>query len=653
MCGIAGKLIFDRQAEVKQVDIDSMLNTIEHRGPDGRGIYLDHNVGLGHCRLSIIDVQGGSQPMANEDQTIWIVFNGEIYNFQELRNDLLSRGHVFRSKTDTEVIIHLYEEHGAECLKYLRGMFAFAIWDSVRRSLFVVRDRVGIKPLYYAYSANALYFASELKAIIADPSIPRDIDLDALRQSFSFYYTPGEGTLFKAIRKLLPGHYFIADRSGFYIAQYWDLQFTQIRSDRSFEDCTEELRELLRARVHDHMIADVPVGLLLSGGLDSSAMLSLAASTTRKPINTFTIGFDDEAVVDERPFARLAASRFGSEHHEISIGARDFWSYLPDYIWHMEEPVCEPPAVALHYVSQLARRKVKVLLSGEGGDEAFAGYPNYPNMLRLNSISKLFGPFSKTFGACAAQIGKSAHIDALHRYGSALGSSISDCYFSRSSDPTRLFNRLDSPIFTPAFLAATQLNASHTMHRLLTRMKARPILDQLLYADTKLWLPDDLLVKADKITMGNSLELRVPLLDHTILEFAASLPAAFKVRGRETKRILKAVFLKELPSEIIFRKKAGFPVPYNTWLRKELMPELTNILVSGETVRRGYLVSSEISRLLNSFHTSGRFAKEIFSLLVTELWFQRFASNSGAPAPLALVSTEQSSVIIQKGAVNH
>lgn len=628
MCGIVGKLNFDPEDRIEQAWIEAMLAPIAHRGPDGRGVYLDRNVGLGHCRLSIIDVAGGGQPMANEDETVWIVFNGEIYNFQSLRRDLLVRGHLFRSRTDTEVILHLYEEYGVECVKHLRGMFAFAIWDAKRRRLFVARDRVGIKPLYYCRTKDALYFASELKAIIADPAVSREVCAPAIRQFLSFFYVPGENTLFQSVKKLLPGHYLVAEDGKVSISRYWDLQFTRERWVESFDEAAEELRELLGTTVRDHMIADVPVGVLLSGGVDSSAVLSFAVQSTDKKVKTFTVGFDGGNVVDERPYARLTAEQFGAEHHEISITPEDFWNFLPAYVWHMEEPVCEPPAVALYYVSKLAREHVKVLLSGEGGDEAFAGYPNYANMLRLQQLSSILGPFSKPAGAAACILGALFGESRFQRYGQALGHALPTHYFSRTAGPRSFFNRQAPAFFTCEFSERTSAVSPAEFIAQLTRpVKDESLLHQMLYVDSKTWLPDDLLVKADKITMANSLELRVPLLDHEVLEFAASLPCNFKVRGRENKRVLKAAFAGVLPAEVLHRRKAGFPVPYESWLRHEFKNEIEEILLSDRARSRGYFEKDEVGRLLQVNRRESGYSKEVFSLLVLELWHRQFVDR--------------------------
>jgi asparagine synthase (glutamine-hydrolysing) len=629
MCGIVGKLNFESEKTVSRDEIGAMLGPILHRGPDGQGIHLDGPAGLGHCRLSIIDLSTGDQPMTNEDKTIWVVFNGEIYNFETLRDQLVARGHVFHSRSDTEVIVHAYEEFGPECVNKFKGMFAFALWDASRRRLLVARDRVGIKPLYYAHLRDTLLFASEFKAIMTDSSAPRDIDHGAIRQFTSFNYIPGEKTLFRHVRKLLPGHYLVAENGKVTIRRYWDLEFTDARAAISLEEATEELRALLADTVRSHMIADVPVGVLLSGGVDSSAVLSFAVEGTRKKVSTFTVGFDGGQVVDERPYARLTARRFGTEHHDISITPRDFWDFLPTYVRHMEEPVCEPPAVALYYVSRLARDHVKVLLSGEGGDEAFAGYPNYPGMLRLERWRSRLGVLARPVGEAAALAGRLIGDGRVEKYGAALGRPLSSQYFSRTSGPASFFNRNAARFCSPDFLARTAADAPEDFVRpLFAKVSDQSLLNQMLFLDTMTWLPDDLLVKADKITMANSLELRVPLLDHTVLEFAASLPDEVKVKGRETKRVLKSAFAKVLPEEILRRRKAGFPVPYEQWLCRDFKAQLAEIMLSPGALSRGYFRRQEMENLLRVNARSGRYAKEVFSLLVLELWHRQFLDSA-------------------------
>ena len=627
MCGIAGKVWLKSDRPASQDHMQAMLSVMRHRGPDGQGIFANGPACLGHLRLSIIDLATGGQPLHNEDGNITVVFNGEIYNYRDLREGLLKQGHQFRTQSDTEVIVHLYEQYGDDCVDHLQGMFAFAIWDAPKRRLFVARDRVGIKPLYYALTGDALYISSEMKGILVDKSVPKEVDTEAVRRFLAFLYLPGDSTLIRTIRKLLPGHSMVLEQGQLKIRRYWDLRYTKERWNHSFEDATIELQALLTKTVQDHMISDVPVGVLLSGGVDSSAILSHAARSTDKRVRTFTVGFEGEGVVDERPYARMSAKMFDTDHHETTIRPDDFWGFLPDYVWHMEEPVCEPPALALHAVSQLARQHVKVLLSGEGGDEAFGGYPNYPNMLRLRALENRVGPLAGVMGSVMQFVGKIVGDGRLERYGSAMGQPLSAHYFSRASCPTAAFISKAQQLFTPAFIeGSSRFTPQSDMEALLSQGNPSNMLDQMLYCDSKTWLPDDLLVKADKITMASSLELRVPLLDHKVLEFAASLPPAFKVQGMETKRILKAAFRRILPAEVLDRKKAGFPVPYGSWLRCGLKDRVRETLLSTTCQSRGYFKANKVAELLDQNEERGSYPKEVFSLLILELWHQRFLS---------------------------
>ena len=562
MCGICGKLNFDRQEPVDPGLLERMMDLIRHRGPDGDGVYRSGPAGLGHRRLSIIDLSTGDQPMSNEDGTVWVVYNDEIYNFPELRTELQARGHKFKSTTDTEVIVHLYEELGAECVARFRGMFAFALWDERRQLLLLARDRVGIKPLYYVNTGRSLLFASEIKSILADPSVERRINLAAIDRFLTYYYLPGNETLLEGVYKLDPGHYLVAGNGKIEVRQYWDLKFPDSPRQISFGDAVDELRVLLRRTVKDHMISDVPVGVLLSGGVDSTGVLRYAVEQTDKPIHTFTIGFDGQQFADERPYARLAAQKYGTRHQEITMTAGDFRDFLPKYVWHMEEPVCEPPAVALYFVSRLARESsVKVLLSGEGGDEAFGGYQNYRNLLFLEKLKSALGP-AKGFLRCGFQTLGQIGLRRFEKYAGLVDLPLPSYYMSRTAMPGTGFNQMKETLYKKEFAEALGEQKSDTpTKRLFERLEGISPLNQMLYVDTKSWLPDDLLVKADKITMATSVELRVPLLDFQVLEFAAALPQDYKVSGWRLKRILKAALEESVPQEILNRKKTGFPVP--------------------------------------------------------------------------------------------
>jgi asparagine synthase (glutamine-hydrolysing) len=639
VCGICGKLNFDAGATVSPGLLKAMADTIRHRGPDDEGYYVSGPVGFGFRRLSIIDLKTGHQPICNEDGTVWIVFNGEIYNYQELRENLLSKGHVFKSQTDTEVIVHLYEEFGESCLDKLRGMFAFAIWDGRNQTLLLARDRVGIKPLYYRLTDSSIIFGSEIKAILADPEVEPEVQPEMIDRFLTFYYLPGEETLFQHIRKLAPGTCMVIKHGKAQVKQYWDLQFSPVPQD--IGSAQDQLLALLEESVRLHMISDVPVGFLLSGGVDSTAMLGFAVGKTDHKLSSYTIGFSDASVTDERPYARLAASRYGSEHHEMTIGAKEFADFLPQYIRHMEEPVCEPPAVALYYVSRLAKEFVKVLISGEGGDEAFAGYPNYRSMMWLERIKGLYKPMNGALSAVAGLFSALPNAHRFTKYAPLLNTPFDYYYYSRTSTPFSFFNTHVKELYTDDLVHLSDKNRStHSVMRHLRNTAASDTLNRMLYVDTKTWLPDDLLIKADKITMANSVELRVPLLDHKVLEFAASLPISYKVHRFTTKYIAKRALNKRVPREILDRRKTGFPVPYNSWLRGQLKGWLREILLDRQTLARGYFRKNAIETLLSENGRSGCYSKELFSLAVLELWHREFlgrdkVSNSSASMGLA------------------
>lgn len=631
MCGICGKLNFDRQTPVDPRLLHQMMDSIQHRGPDGSGEYLSGSVGLGHRRLSIIDVDTGGQPMSNEDGTVWVVYNGEIYNFQELRAELKGRGHQFKSATDTEVIVHLYEELGDQCVNRLRGMFAFALWDERQQHLLLARDRVGVKPLYYTNTGKSLIFASEIKSILADPDVGRRVNPRAIDRFITYNYLPGNETPFEGIFKLDPGHYLTLQDGQVSVLQYWDLRFEVPSRPQGFDDAVESLKSLLNRTVKDHMISDVPVGVLLSGGVDSTGILSYAVEHTDKPIHTFTMGFSGTNFEDERPYAKLASQKFGTVHHEISMAANDFQEFLPKYVWHMEELVCEPPAIALYFVSRLARQSsVKVLLSGEGGDEAFGGYQTYRNLLMFERLKSAFGP-AKGLLRLGFQALGNVGWKQFEQYANLINQPLSNYYLSRTASPYTPFNRFKTSLYNKDFAANIDVKASDIpTRRLFELMNAQPQLSRMLYVDTKTWLPDDLLVKADKMTMATSVELRVPLLDFQVLEFAASLPQNYKVSGWKLKRILKAALSETVPQEILNRKKTGFPVPYDSWMRNEMKEFVSDTILAKDAALDSYFCRKTIANLLQSNQQGKGYSKEIFSLLVFELWHKQFIYSPSA-----------------------
>ena len=625
MCGICGKVNLGRTRKIDEREIRSMMEAMDHRGPDQEGLFIDEFAGVGHRRLSIIDLSSGQQPISNEDGSIWIVFNGEIYNFQQLRADLESKGHLFNTKTDTEVIIHCYEEYGYDFLEKLRGMFAFALWDMPKQRLLVARDRVGIKPLYYVMGTGVFAFASEIKALLTDKNIKRELNPTALYRFLSFYYTPGDQTLFDRIRKLPPGHFLVAENGRYEVRRYWDILSAYTR-EKATGDLEGELDRLLDETVRLHMISDVPVGFLLSGGVDSTGLLSYAVAGSEWKIKTFTIGFEGERFADERSYAELAARQYGLEHYTMTISASQFMDFLPKFVWYMEEPVCEPPAIALYFISKLAKEQVTVLISGEGGDEAFAGYPNYRNLGLLEKFKKVLGKPHNWRTSLAKLALSHTPLSRVSKYANLLDLPLESYYYSRTSSPYNFFNRNSRSLFSESYGRELSPNCTESIiEELMSKCNGLGALEKMLYIDLNTWLPDDLLIKADKITMANSLELRVPLLDHKVLEFAASLPANTKLNGLTTKHILKKVLAPRVPKEIINRKKTGFPVPYDRWLKNEFRKEALDILLDRRTLDRGYFDKKFMRNFVEKEYSSNQSnPKEIFSLICLEMWHRIF-----------------------------
>jgi len=632
MCGICGKLNFNREEFVDRQLLGLMTSMLYHRGPDGAGVYSSQCIGLGHRRLSIIDLKAGAQPMCNEDANIWLVYNGEIYNFRELRSELELCGHKFKSATDTEVIIHLYEELGERSVDRLRGMFSYALWDERKKLLLLARDRIGIKPLYYTNTGKSLLFGSEIKSLIADPSVERRVNLRSIDRFLTYHYLPGNETFIEGILKLDPGCYLTCHDGKLSIRRYWDLHFDSSVGPQGFPEATEMLGDLLSRTVKDHMISDVPVGVLLSGGVDSTGILRYAVENANKKLHTFTIGFSGAEFADERPYARLAAQRFGTEHQDITMTAQDFRDFLPKYVLHMEEPICEPPAVALYYVANLAQKSsVKVLLSGEGGDEAFGGYQNYRNLLLLEHLKSFLGPAKRLLAFGLNMLDRSG-FRRIGRYAELVDLPQCEYYLSRTTTPNSGLNELKTKIYSDDFRAMLgELDSTDPTTSLFRRLDGMHLLNRMLYVDTRSWLPDDLLVKADKMTMATSVELRVPLLDFRVLEFAASLPPSFKVRGWQTKRILKSLLAESVPHEILERKKTGLPVPYSQWLRTDLKKFTFDIIGSPNSSLKPYFSNDPLRELLNENKGSSSWPQKVFALLVLELLLSTFLHSGIVP----------------------
>jgi asparagine synthase (glutamine-hydrolysing) len=627
MCGIGGKLYFDPERSVEHEVLERMNAALAHRGPDDAGIYCDGPVGLAHRRLSIIDLSpAGHQPMANEDGTIWIVFNGEIYNFQELRPDLLQRGHRFRSQTDTEVLLHLYEECGVECLHRLRGMFAFAIWDGLRRRLFLARDRLGKKPLCYQQDGEAFRFASEVKAILQDPAVEPRPDPVGIGQYLTYGYVPGSASAFQGVRRLPPAHFLVWEGGRTQVTRYWRLRRDR-KERRSEAEWCEEILERLEEAVRLRLISDVPLGAFLSGGIDSSAVVALMSRASGRAVKTFSIGFD-EPEYDELAYARQVAERFGTEHHE-SVVRPDAMAVLPKLAWHYDEPFADSSAVPTYYVAEMTRRHVTVALNGDAGDENFAGYDRYV-------ASQVAASFDRVPGADLVRW----LIRSGLRLWPPLGRRTSLLYRGRrfldglSETPELRYARWlcyfygqrREDLCRPEFLAAAgNGDGREALLAAYRESDAPDFTDATLGVDTTLYLPDDLLVKVDIASMAHSLEARSPFLDHEFMEFAATIPSDLKLRGRTQKYILKRALADLLPADILHRPKMGFGVPIDHWLRHELKDLAYDTLLGSRCLGRGYFRPETLQRLLDQHvHRKVNWHYLLWALLMLELWHRTF-----------------------------
>ncbi|CAB1055280.1 Asparagine synthetase [glutamine-hydrolyzing] (EC [Olavius sp. associated proteobacterium Delta 1] len=620
MCGICGIVCYDESIRVNQELVERMMLGIKHRGPDDCGLYVKKIVGLGHTRLSIIDLKGGRQPIFNEDQSMCIVFNGEIYNYLELRNDLVQKGHIFGTRSDTEVILHLYEDKGERCVEYLRGMFAFAIWDSKARSLFLARDRLGIKPLYYDLRPKSLAFSSELKSLLEIGMSSRELNLVAADHYFTLNYTIGPQTAIQGIEKLMPGHTLLMREPGIRLNEYWDFAEVAELGD-PFDACYSKMKELIEEAVRIRLMSEVPLGAFLSGGVDSSVIVGIMTMLTGKPVKTFTVGYENAEADSELKYAKKVAKHFDCEHHEFILKPKNFMDIIKKVVWHLDEPIAEYAAVPLLLLSELAKQHVTVMLSGEGADEIFAGYPIYRYMNQIELYRRAPERLRKAFEKCIA--GPLLRNKREGKYLDWLSTSLEERYLGNGSYLTaRMKNRLYSEDFFASVNTSEPYDAIGKYYR---KIPNRDAIGKMLYLDTKTWLPEDLLIKADKMTMAAAIELRVPFLDHKLVEYAASLPAGMKVRNFESKYIFKRYAEELLPRDIVYRPKKGFPVPVKKWLRQELNTTAQELLLDKRTRERGLLNSKYIESMLNQ-HIAGKedFSKNIWNLLVFEIWMRTF-----------------------------
>lgn len=610
MCGINALYYRDADHYVERDVMNRMRQVAVHRGPDDHGVLLRHNVGLAFNRLSIIDLSGGHQPMSNEDGSVWIVFNGEIYNYKSLYNELVARGHRFQTRSDTEVIVHAWEEYGEACVEKLRGMFGFVIWDDRQKVLFGARDRLGIKPFYYYADESRIAFASELKSLLEVPGISADIDEAAIGEFLRRRYVIAPNTMLAGIRKLPPGHSIKVTSSGIHVERYWDLPLGSSRRV-SEADALEQLDSILLETTRLHLLADVPLGAFLSGGLDSSCIVGLMHKLGVSGIKTFSIGYDSPE--SELPYARVVADHFRTEHHELRLSSVDFRETLPKIVWHMDEPVGDTASIPLFYLAQFARQQVTVVLSGEGSDEIFGGYPIYRRMLafeRFNSVPGI-SPLGRVMGALAGDT-------KIRKYCNMLGEPVEKRYGGVGG----LFS-----IEQATAMFAEPPSAHDGVRAAYARRDSGTTFSRMSYVDHTTWLPDDLLVKADRMTMAHSLELRVPFLDHAVVEFAAGLPESLKIRGNVSKYILKRWAERLLPHSIVHRTKKGFPVPTKLWFRNDLSGWVRDVLFASDGVCRKYFVQKELERLLQAHSIEDR-SEQIYSLVVLDSWYRQFVTQT-------------------------
>jgi asparagine synthase (glutamine-hydrolysing) len=626
MCGIAGIFEFDRDVHVDSGVLRNMCNAMAHRGPDDEGFFVEGRVGLGMRRLSIVDLATGHQPIGNEGGSAWIVFNGEIYNHRTLREELIIRGHRYRTQSDTETIVHLYEEYGKDCVQHLRGMFAFAIWDAKRKSLFIARDRLGIKPLYYRHTSNSFIFGSEIKALLAYPGVRPEFNRGSLAEYLAFGYLSGKETFYTGVNKLMPGHWLEVDElSDVRTEQYWDpplLTDDQSHDERHY---VESYRELLEDAVSSHLMSDVPLGVFLSGGLDSSAVAALMTKVRREPIQTFSVGYSEHDC-SELPYARTVARHLGSEHHEVLVSREEFFAVLPKLIWHEDEPIAWPSSVALFFVAELARTQVKVVLTGEGSDETLAGYSRYAFTLKNLAFDRVYRAavpsgirrLLREFIACSPWIAAGTRRKLSHSFLGLDGESWTSLYFDNFF--STFDQRAQSALLKDEFHDLISSGSAYRNMAGYWEKSSGDLLQRLLYTDIKSYLVE-LLMKQDNMSMAASIESRVPFLDHVLVEWATGVPANIQIRGTAGKQVLKKAMEGLLPREVIYRKKLGFPTPWSGWLAGSQLDSIEQLLLGPRSIDRGFFNRDAIERLFREHRARHRDHYDgIWRLLNLELW---------------------------------
>ena len=628
MCGINGIAFSSRSGRlISRSVLESMSDVITHRGPDEAGIFIDRNVGLGHRRLSIVDVASGQQPMTNEDSTLYITYNGEIYNHADYRERLEDNGHVYRTHCDTETILHLYEEHGSACVDYLRGMFAFAIWDKRKKELFIARDRLGVKPLYYVHTHDgSLYFGSEIKTLLEAGAVRPELNYAVLSDYLANHAPSGEETLFVGVKRLLPGHVLTWRDGEVTIRRYWDVDFSkdgEIRDDKTY---ISQWSELFRESVRLRLMADVPLGMFLSGGIDSSAIAAVMSGMVKEPIKTFSVAFA-EREANELEYARLIADAYKTDHREISVSPEQFFEALPRLVWHEDEPLAHPSSVALYFVSKLAAEHVKVVLTGEGSDELLAGYGRYRRTMWNISLGRQYNKLTPSFArdSIRKQIERMAPggrmRQKLMRTFLVLSPEIESIYFDN-------FAVFPAPMQHHMFTRETRerierIDPYVELRRLLDRTKDLSFLDGLLYADIKTYL-HELLMKQDQMSMATSVESRVPFLDHKLVEFSARMPDTMKLRGATTKYVLRESMKGVLPERILSRSKMGFPVPVGSWFRGSYKSVIDEYVLSERALSRGIFAPDFVRNLVSGHHAGEDHTERLWALLNFEMWLRRF-----------------------------
>jgi asparagine synthase (glutamine-hydrolysing) len=616
MCGIAGKINFDESNCVSDRELRAMTDSIFDRGPDDEGFYINKNIGLGFRRLSIIDLTTGHQPLSNEDESIWIVFNGEIYNFDELHEILIRKGHIFRTKSDTETIVHLYEQYGTDCLKYLRGMFAFSIWDNNKKQLFCARDRFGIKPFYFYVDTDKFVFASEIKAILKVHQVDRTISVNALDSYFTYGYVTSDLSIYKNIHKLQPAHYLVLSKNtnSLSIKRYWDIDFEADYS-KSEKQWIQEIEESFLETVKLHMISDVPLGAFLSGGIDSSSVVAMMAKSSNRPIKTFSIGFKEQRF-NELNFAREVAEKYNCEHHEEIVEPESI-RLLPKLVNKFDEPFADSSAIPTYYVSKLARQFVTVVLSGDGGDELFAGYEDYRKFTKLNQswfnfanpgLNKLlWGSFYKIIPQGISGKGLSYYLSQNKKY---VGAYIS--LWTKDERERLLHNYFHKEPSTAS---------ENYKEEIIRASKTKDFLSNLQNLDMKTYLVDDILTKVDRASMLNSLEVRVPILDHKFAELTFKIPSEFKLRANSKKYIFKQSMKPFLPSAVFNHRKQGFSIPKSIWFKEDLKEYVNDTLLSPNSCLSRWLDQNYIKETVNNNKNGLRdLSSKIWSLIFFEEW---------------------------------